>query len=104
MKEPVLKAVCRPPEIFKAPFSLFFFNFMINVVGMVMGIVLGGMKIPIWWFSSPILWIGILIIGHLVLMGMQAKDPHVATMIMAHATTPKGSKNAVKHKGDKFSP
>lgn len=108
MKEPVLKAVCRPPEIFKAPFNLFFVNFIINIVLMLLFIVLneitGGKNAILSTLGFPLVWIGTMLGAHIILMGLQAKDPHVATLIMTFAQSPKGTKNAVKHKGDKFSP
>ena len=106
MKEPVLKAVCKPPEIFKAPFNLFFVNFIINFIFMLLGIVLAQMfPHPITEFIGfPLLWMIVMLVGHVILAGLYAKDQHIATMVMAYGTTPKGTKNQVKHKGDKFSP
>jgi len=107
MKEPIFKAVCKPMEIFKAPFTLFIGNFGGSMVMMVIGIVIDGLKINLGQLSfitQPVFWIGVMIIIHFVLMGMMSKDAHIATMIVSNAQVKKDTDNAIKHKGAKFSP
>jgi type IV secretory pathway VirB3-like protein len=107
MKENILKAVCKPPEIFKAPFTLFIGNFAGSMVCMILGITVeaAGIKLgSLSFLTWPVTWIGVMVIMHVVLMSMMSKDAHIANMIVANSQVKKITDNAIKHKGAKFSP
>lgn len=92
----ILKAVANPPKILWGPFLPTLLNLGIQfpIMFMSMGI----------WNLNPIFFIATIAIGHIIVIGMGVKDPHISTMIQAYGQSRFVSNNLYKCKGNKFAP
>lgn len=96
MKDIILKAVANPPKLFWGPVLPTALNAGLQIPFMFMGIGI--------WEMNPLIFIVTIVLGHLVVVGLGAKDPHLSAMIQAFGTTNVASKNLYKAKGHKFEP
>ena len=96
MREMILKAVANPPKILWGPFLPTLMNLGIQfpIMFMSMGI----------WNLNPIFFIATIAIGHIIVVIMGVKDPHISTMIQAYGQGRIISNNLYKCKGNKFAP
>ena len=98
MKEEILKSVAQPMVIFYAPFSLFIMNLVFCVILMVLFLMYGKGTYVLF---SVILFV----ILHVIAILIGKKEPHISSIIAARTNIKvKNTKNAVKEKGNKFTP
>ena len=96
MREMILKAVANPPKILWGPFlpTLLNLGLQFPIMFMSMGM----------WNLNPIIFIATIAIGHIIVIVMGTKDPHISTMIQAYGQCRRISNNLYKCKGNKFAP
>jgi hypothetical protein len=96
MREIILKAVANPPKILWGPFLPTLLNLGIQfpIMFMCMGV----------WNSNPLIFIATIGIGHIFVIFLGTKDPHISTMIQAFGQNRMISNNLYKCKGNKFAP
>lgn len=96
MREIILKAVANPPKILWGPFLPVLLNMGIQfpLMFMFMGIVQAN---PLWFMVS-------LLLGHVFVVLLGAREPHISTMIQAFGPTSKKTTNLYSVKGNKFAP
>ncbi len=96
MREMILKAVANPPKILWGPFlpTLMNLGLQFPLMFICMGI----------WNINPIFFMGSIALGHIFVVYMGQKDPHISTMIMAFGQSRHISNNIYKSKGNKFAP
>ncbi len=96
MKEPILKAVANPPKILWGPFLPVLLNF--------------GLQFPLMFIfigtfnMNPLFFIMLIVIGHISIVLIGAKEPHIGNMIQAFGISNKTSTNLYPTKGNKFAP
>ena len=56
------------------------------------------------WDINPLIFIVSVVVGHLIVVALGAKDPHLSGMLQAFGTTNLSSKNLYRVKGNKFEP
>ena len=92
----ILKAVANPPKILWGPFL----PTMLNV----------GLQFPLMFMSmgtfdvNPLIFMLSIVAGHILVVILGTKDPHLSAMIQAYGQSRKVSNNLYKEKGDKFVP
>lgn len=96
MRDIILKAVANPPKLFWAPVLPAVLNAGLQIPFMFMAIGI--------WQVNPLIFITSIVLGHLIVVGVGAKDPHLSGMIQAFGTTNMSSKNLYRVKGHKFEP
>ena len=96
MRALILKAVANPPKILWGPFL----PTMLNI----------GLQFPLMFMFlgtfdvNPLIFMTTIILGHVVVVALGTKDPHMSAMIQAYGQSRKVSNNLYKEKGDKFAP
>ena len=96
MREPILKAVANPPKIFWGPVLPVMMNLGIQFP--IMFMFMGTFDVnPLWFIVSIVLM-------HIVIVALGARDPHMSAMIQAFGDSRHKSTNVYKEKGDKFVP
>ena len=96
MREMILKAVANPPKILWGPFLPTLLNL--------------GIQFPIMfrclgvWNLNPLIFIATTALGHIAVIVLGTKDPHISTMIQAFGQSRHISTNLYKCKGNKFAP
>ena len=96
MRDIILKAVANPPKLFWAPVLPAALNAGVQIPFMFMAI---GM-----WQINPLIFIVSIVLGHMFIIGLGAKDPHLSGMLQAFGTTNLSSTNLYREKGNKFEP
>jgi len=96
MREMILKAVANPPKIFWGPFLPVLMNFGLQAPFLF--IFIGAFNV------NPLFFLVSVILVHIGLVFLGAKEPHISTMIRAFGQTNLTSKNLYKVKGNKFAP
>ena len=96
MREMILKAVANPPKILWGPFLPVLLNFGIQFP--LMFIFIGTFNM------NPLLFIFLIVVGHISIILIGAKEPHIGNMIQAFGQANKTSTNLYKAKGNKFAP
>ena len=96
MKDIILKAVANPPKLFWGPVLPTALNAGLQIPFMFMAIGI--------WEMNPLIFIVTIVLGHLVVIALGAKDPHLSGMIQAFGQTNRVSTNLYKVKGNKFEP
>ncbi len=96
MKDVILKAVANPPKLFWGPVLPTALNAGLQIPFMFMAIGI--------WNVNPLVFIISIITGHLIVIALGAKDPHLSGMIQAFGQTNLVSQNLYKEKGNKFEP
>jgi len=56
------------------------------------------------WNMNPLIFIATTALGHIAVIALGAKDPHMSTMIQAFGQSRHISTNLYKCKGNKFAP
>ena len=96
MRDMILKAVSNPPKLFWGAVLPTALNAGLQIPFMFMAIGMGDV--------NPLIFIITIVLGHLVVVGLSAKDPHLSGMLQAFGTTNVTSVNIYKEKGNKFEP
>lgn len=96
MRDIILKAVANPPKLFWGPVLPTALNAGLQIPFMFMAIGIFDM--------NPLIFMITIVLGHLVVVGLGAKDPHLSGMIQAFGQTNVVSHNLYKEKGHKFEP
>ena len=96
MRDMILKAVANPPKLFWGPVIPTALNAGLQIPFMFMGIGI--------WQTNPLWFIISIVIGHMIVVALGAKDPHLSAMLPAYGTTNITTKNLYRVKGHKFEP
>jgi len=96
MRDVILKAVANPPKLFWGPVLPAALNAGLQIPFMFMSIGL--------WEANPLIFIVSIAIGHLIVIALGAKDPHLSAMLQAFGSTNVVPTNLYKVKGHKFEP
>ena len=96
MRDMILKAVANPPKVFWGPVLPTALNAGLQIPFMFMAIGIANV--------NPLIFIISIVIGHLIVIALGAKDPHLSGMIQAFGLTNVVPKNLYKVKGHKFEP
>lgn len=96
MRDIILKAVANPPKLFWGPVLPTAINAGLQMPFMFMAI---GM-----WDVNPLVFICTIVLGHLVVVALGAKDPHLSSMLQAFGLTNISTQNLYRVKGHKFEP
>jgi hypothetical protein len=96
MRDMILKAVANPPKLFWAPVIPAAINagLQIPFMFMAMGI----------WQMNPLVFIMTIVAGHVVVVALGAKDPHLSSMLQAFGLANVSTTNVYPVKGRKFEP
>ena len=96
MRDIILKAVANPPKLFWAPILPAALN--------------GGLQMPFmfiamaFWNANPLIFVITIVLGHMVMIGLGSRDPHLSGMIQAFGATNVVTTNLYRVKGHKFEP
>ncbi len=96
MRDMILKAVANPPKLFWGAVLPTAINAGLQIPFMFMAIGVGDV--------NPLVFIVTIVLGHLVVVALSAKDPHLSGMLQAFGMTNITSVNLYKVKGNKFEP
>ncbi len=96
MRDVILKAVANPPKLFWGPVLPTAINMGLQIPFMFMAIGIGDI--------NPLVFIISIVVGHLVVVGLGVKDPHLSGMIQAFGLSNMETKNLYRVKGRKFEP
>ena len=96
MKDVILKAVANPPNLFWGPVLPTALNAGLQIPFMFMAIGMGDINHLVFLVS--------IVLGHLIVVALGAKDPHLSGMIQAFGQTNVVPQNLYKVKGHKFEP
>lgn len=96
MRDIILKAVANPPKLFWGPVLPTAINAGLQIPFMFMSVGI--------WQVNPLIFIITIVLGHLVVVAVGAKDPHLSGMIQAFGNTNMVTTNLYKVKGRKFEP
>ncbi len=96
MRDIILKAVANPPKLFWGPVLPTAINAGLQIPFMFMSVGI--------WQLNPLIFIITIVLGHLVVVALGAKDPHLSGMIQAFGSTNIVTTNLYKVKGRKFEP
>lgn len=95
-EKPILTAVAYPPTMLFVPVELAGGNVAINIMLMVFGTVILDLSPLIWLFTS--------VAGHVILLVLSFREPHIVMMMRALGTSRQQSRNIVKPEGVKYVP
>jgi hypothetical protein len=90
-ESPVLQAVANPPTLFFVPIGMGMLNIAIQVAIWALLFVTVGL--------SPIIVIATVILGHVFLISVYAREMHIETIIRAAAKYSAGTRNLVRTRG-----
>lgn len=96
MRDMILKAVANPPKLFWGPVLPTAINAGLQIPFMFMSVGI--------WQVNPLIFIITIVLGHLVVVALGTKDPHLSGMIQAFGNTNIVTTNLYKVKGRKFEP
>lgn len=96
MRDIILKAVANPPKLFWGPVLPTAINAGLQIPFMFMAVGI--------WQMNPLIFIITIVLGHLVVVALGTKDPHLSGMLQAFGNTNMPSVNLYKVKGRKFEP
>ncbi len=96
MREMILKAVANPPKILWGPFLPTLLN--LGVQFPLMFMCMGVFK------SNPLIFMVTIALGHIFMIFLGNKEPHISSMIQAFGQCRRISNNLYKEKGNKFAP
>lgn len=96
MRDIILKAVANPPKLFWGPVLPTAINAGLQIPFMFMSVGI--------WQVNPLIFIITIVLGHLVVVALGTKDPHLSGMIQAFGNTNMVTTNLYKVKGRKFEP
>lgn len=92
----MLRVVAEPPQVFWAPLMPAAGNVLINITGMLFGIM--GFNV------NPLPFFATLLVGHALIAGYAARDPHIAGLISAWMVSRRKTANLVRVMGNKYVP
>ena len=96
MRTLVLRVVAEPPQVFWAPLMPAAGNVLINITAMLFGIMLFNVN-PLPCFAS-------LLVGHVLIAGYAARDPHISGLISAWMVSRRKTVNLLPVTGNKYVP
>ena len=96
MRDIILKAVANPPKLFWGPVLPTAINAGLQIPFMFMAVGI--------WQVNPLIFIMTIVLGHLIVVALGTKDPHLSGMLQAFGQTNIVSTNLYKVKGRKFEP
>lgn len=96
MRDVILKAVANPPKLFWGAVLPTAINAGLQIPFMFMAIGMGEV--------NPLIFIITIVLGHLLVVVLSAKDQHLSGMLQAFGLTNISSTNLYKVKGNKFEP
>ncbi len=96
MRDVILKAVANPPKLFWGAVLPTAINAGLQIPFMFMAIGIGE--------ANPLIFIVTIVLGHLFVVALSAKDQHLSGMLQAFGLTNISSTNLYKVKGNKFEP
>ncbi len=96
MRDVILKAVANPPKLFWGPVLPTAINAGLQIPFMFMAVGI--------WQINPLIFIITIVLGHLVVVALGTKDPHLSGMIQAFGSTNIVTTNLYRVKGHKFEP
>lgn len=96
MRDMILKAVANPPKLFWGPVLPTALNAGLQIPFMFMAVGI--------WQVNPLFFIVTIVLGHLVVVALGAKDPHLSGMLQAFGQTNVTPVNLYPAKGHKFEP
>lgn len=96
MRDIILKAVANPPKLFWGPVLPTAINAGLQIPFMFMAVGI--------WQVNPLIFIMTIVLGHLIVVALGTKDPHLSGMLQAFGQTNMVSTNLYKVKGRKFEP
>lgn len=96
MRDVILKAVANPPKLFWGPVLPTAINAGLQLPFMFMAVGI--------WQINPLIFIVTIVLGHLIVVAIGSKDPHLSGMIQAFGNTNVVSTNLYRVKGHKFEP
>jgi hypothetical protein len=96
MKTLVLRVVAEPPQIFWAPILPAAGNVLMNITAMLFGIMAYNVN-PLPFFLT-------ILIGHGLIAGYAARDPHLSTLISAWMVARRKTNNLLATRGNKYVP
>ena len=96
MKEGIYKAVANPPKILWGPFVPVLLNMGVQFPLMFM--IVGAVDI------NPIIFMFTVVAGHIAIVLIGFREPHVGNMLQAFGQTYKKTTNLYPTKGNKFAP
>ena len=92
----VLRVVAEPPQVFWAPLMPAAGNVLINITGMLFGIMAFNVN-PLPFFVT-------LLVGHGLIAGYAARDPHISGLISAWMVSRRKTGNLIPVAGNKYVP
>ena len=96
MRTLVLRVVAEPPQIFWAPLMPAAGNVLINITAMLFGIMA--------FDVNPLPFFATILVGHAVIAGYAARDPHLSGLISAWMVTRRKTTNLLAARGNKYVP
>jgi hypothetical protein len=96
MKTLILRVVSEPPQIFWAPILPAAGNVLINITAMLFGIMAFNVN-PLPFFLT-------ILVGHGLIAGYAARDPHLSSLISAWMVTRRKTRNLLETRGNKYVP
>jgi len=96
MKTLVLRVVAEPSQIFWAPLAPAAGNVLVNITAMLFGIM--GFNV------NPLPFFVTILIGHGLIAGYAARDPHLSSLISAWMVTRRKTANLLAVRGNKYVP
>jgi type IV secretory pathway VirB3-like protein len=96
MKTHILRVVAEPPLIFWAPLLPAAGNVLVNITAMLIGITAFNV--------TPLPFFVTIALGHAVIAGYAARDPHLASLISAWMVTRRKTVNLLTSGGNKYVP
>jgi hypothetical protein len=96
MKSLVLRVVAEPPQLFWAPLLPAAGNVLINITAMLFAITA--------YNINPLPFFVTILIGHGLIAGYAARDPHLSSLISAWAVARRKTVNLLPVRGNKYVP
>lgn len=96
MRTLVLRVVAEPPQVFWAPLMPAAGNVLINITAMLFGIM--GFNV------NPLPFFATLLVGHVLIAGYSARDPHISGLISAWMVSRRKTVNLLPVAGNKYVP
>ena len=96
MRTLILRVVAEPPQAFWAPLLPAAGNVLINITAMLFGIMA--------YNVNPLPFFATMLIGHGLIAGYAARDPHLSSLISAWMVARRKTVNLLPVRGNKYVP
>ncbi len=96
MRTLVLRVVAEPSQVFWAPLLPAAGNVLANITAMLFGIM--GFNV------NPLPFFATMLIGHVLIAGYAARDPHISGLISAWMMSRRKTVNLIEVQGNKYVP